>query len=181
MYSIKKNNSSTEQGKEPLLTWIRREDYWFGEDLNLQLIIFFILFFSEIMNEVIRSKKKSTNTDWRVLVVDQLAMRMVSTCLKMHDISAEGITSECPRHWWRSAWEHHSGREGLHKTEIKENGSLKISWAWELSSAWLHDVMHVTNVQGDESQIENMWLLTIVSHNAGIIFILFIHSYLLDD
>ncbi|XP_045611075.1 protein ROP isoform X2 [Procambarus clarkii] len=46
----------------------------------------------EIMNEVIRSKKKSASTDWRVLVVDQLAMRMVSTCLKMHEISAEGIT-----------------------------------------------------------------------------------------
>lgn len=44
------------------------------------------------MNEVIRSKKKSASTDWRVLVVDQLAMRMVSTCLKMHEISAEGIT-----------------------------------------------------------------------------------------
>ncbi|XP_068234610.1 protein ROP [Palaemon carinicauda] len=46
----------------------------------------------KIMNEVIRSKKKSAITDWRVLVVDQLAMRMVSTCLKMHEISAEGIT-----------------------------------------------------------------------------------------
>ncbi|XP_042237886.1 protein ROP-like [Homarus americanus] len=46
----------------------------------------------KIMNEVIRSKRKSANTDWRVLVVDQLAMRMVSTCLKMHEISAEGIT-----------------------------------------------------------------------------------------
>ncbi|XP_045611073.1 protein ROP isoform X1 [Procambarus clarkii] len=46
----------------------------------------------KIMNEVIRSKKKSASTDWRVLVVDQLAMRMVSTCLKMHEISAEGIT-----------------------------------------------------------------------------------------
>ena len=47
------------------------------------------------MNEVIKSKKKSAQTDWRVLVVDKLAMRMVSTCLKMHEISAEGITSKC--------------------------------------------------------------------------------------
>lgn len=59
----------------------------------------------EIMNEVIKYKgppKKAqpgkaapaSNVEWRILVVDKLAMRMVSSCTKMHDLSAEGITRE---------------------------------------------------------------------------------------
>ncbi|XP_063699202.1 protein ROP isoform X1 [Culicoides brevitarsis] len=52
----------------------------------------------KILNEVIRyrppgyKKPEKGKVEWRVLVVDKLAMRMVSACTKMHDLSAEGIT-----------------------------------------------------------------------------------------
>ena len=54
--------------------------------------------FLEIMNDVIRATVKEHNKqpgrmEWRVLVVDDQSMRMVSACTKMHELSAEGITS----------------------------------------------------------------------------------------
>ena len=50
------------------------------------------------MNDVIRDTVKNHNKqpgkiEWRVLVVDALSMKMVSACTKMHELSAEGITS----------------------------------------------------------------------------------------
>ena len=50
------------------------------------------------MNDVIRAtvqahNKQPAKLEWRVLVVDKLSMKMVSACTKMHELSAEGITS----------------------------------------------------------------------------------------
>jgi len=49
------------------------------------------------MNDVVRATVKEHNKqpgrmEWRVLVVDDQSMRMVSACTKMHELSAEGIT-----------------------------------------------------------------------------------------
>jgi hypothetical protein len=50
------------------------------------------------MTDVIQATVKAHNKtpgklEWRVLIVDQQSMRMVSACTKMHELSAEGITS----------------------------------------------------------------------------------------
>ncbi|XP_058129496.1 protein ROP-like [Anopheles ziemanni] len=46
----------------------------------------------KILNEVIRSESNAEGTQWRIMIVDKLSLRMVSACTKMHEISAEGVT-----------------------------------------------------------------------------------------
>ena len=41
-----------------------------------------------------RHNQKTDKVDWRVLVVDKVSMRILSTCIKMHQLNKEGITRE---------------------------------------------------------------------------------------
>merc|ERR1712179_108422 len=47
---------------------------------------------NRILNDVIRHNQNTDRKEWRVLVVDKLSIEMVSSCIKMHQLSAEGVT-----------------------------------------------------------------------------------------
>ncbi len=52
-------------------------------------------FYLELISEMLRcpSVQQKERSDWKVLVMDRLATRIISASCKMHDIMSEGITS----------------------------------------------------------------------------------------
>lgn len=92
--------------------------------------------FSEIMNEVIRFKgklSKPSSKEWRILVVDKLAMRMISACCKMHDITAEGI----PRTYINIIWIRN--RNYLYIFLLSGRRSSQTTWAFGYDGSNLLD------------------------------------------
>ena len=47
---------------------------------------------SGIFTDVLRHNQKSGKVEWRVLVVDKFSIKILSSTIKMHQLSAEGIT-----------------------------------------------------------------------------------------
>ena len=47
-----------------------------------------------LLSHVLRHNQKSDKVDWRVLVVDKVSIKILSTCIKMHQLNKEGITRE---------------------------------------------------------------------------------------
>ena len=95
----------------------------------------------EKLLELVRAAKKPSGApDWRVLIVDDLSMRMISACCKMHDLAQEGVTIVEDLHKRREPLPH---LEAVYLVQPCERSVRALVADWSTPSRPMYRAAHV--------------------------------------